>query len=215
MLAPALLQAVLLQVPGAAPGSKGLFQADVAALVAIAVVGAFAVDCSLRGALALLVLAALPAGVHWLLGGAFVGAPALAVLALGTAAAASGLAVLGRSIGAPRAAAGVVATAVLCTAMTGLRWADALAEHAAPQDRRTVRQAVLHVDLALACAYDAAGHDRLHDPEVYRHVPLAATLIERPTALRTGAIWMGVGFVCWGLGAVGARRSRRRAAASA
>jgi hypothetical protein len=66
---------------------------------------------------------------------------------------------------------------------------------------------VLHVDPALAVAYDGAGFDRLRAPDVYFTVPLASSLFERPHAVSTGALWLVVGLVAAGGGKWGRRHS--------
>jgi hypothetical protein len=190
-------------------GPRGLFQADLVALVLAVACGAFAVRTRR------LVLVAVPAGAvavafaHAAVAGTFDGALALALLELGVVAAASGLAAVGRAVGTPALTAGAVSAAVLWLAMTGLLWADSLAETLPPARQFRFRQAVLHLDVATACAYDVARFDRLHDPRVYREVPLAASLVRAPTAGPTGAAWLVVGLLAWGMaGWVGAGRGR-------
>lgn len=184
------------------PGPKGLFQADLVGLVCAVGCGAFAV----RGRR--LLLAAVPAGAalaglaHAALAGTFEGAPAFALLDLGVVSAATGLAAVGRSVGTPALTAGTIGAAVLWLAMTGLFWADGLAETLPAAHQFRFRQAVLHLDAATACAYDAAHFDRLHDPRVYREVPLAASLVRAPTAGPTGAAWLVVGLLAWGAAAL-------------
>ncbi len=151
---------------------------------------------------------------HAAVAGSFDGAWALALLLLAVVAASSGLAAVGRAVGTPALTAGAVGAAVLWLAMTGLFWADGLAETLPATRQFRFRQAVLHLDVATACAYDAARFDRLHDPRVYREVPLAASLVRAPTAGPTGAAWLVVGLLAWGMaGWVGADR-RREASAS-
>ena len=94
-------------------------------------------------------------------------------------------------------AAGAVAACVLWSAMAGLFWADPVAEHLDRTRRRPFRQAVLHVDPALALAYGAVGYDRLRSEDVYFDVPLASSFYERPGAVTTGAAWLLTGLVAW------------------
>jgi hypothetical protein len=190
-------------------GARGLFHADVAALVLAAAVGAW--GAAGRRALLALPASAVAAGV---VHAAFARSPedggAMALLVLGVGVAASGLASVSRALGAPAAAGGAVAASVLWAAMVGLSWADDVAE-SLPQERRgSFRQAVLHADPATAAAYGAARFDRLHDLRVYETVPLASSMIEPPAAWTTGASWAGVGLALWfGTVALGRRRSLR------
>jgi len=145
---------------------------------------------------------------HVAVSGGLAGAPSQVLLAFALGAAASGLAVLGRALGAPGLTAGAAACAVLWIAMTGLVWADDLAE-ALPRERRPAfRQAVVHLDAATACAFDAAGFDRFHDPLVYRRVPLAASLVRAPSAGPTALAWLALGICSWGV-ALGLRSGAR------
>jgi hypothetical protein len=173
------------------------FQADVAVLAVTA--GAWGMIPATARATALLVLpsALLPSLVHGAAFGLWEGAARLGALLVAAALAASGLAAVGRRVGAPGVAAGAVAACVLWTAMAGLWWADRVAEGLPPVERHGFRQAVLHVDLATAAAYDAADYDRFHDPDVYARVPLASALMERPRALTTAAVWGVAGALAW------------------
>jgi hypothetical protein len=165
-----------------------------AALALMAPLGAFGARGS--RALVLVPLAALLAGaVHGLLEADAARGAAASALLLGVGAATGGLAAVGRRVGAPDVPAGAVAAGVLWVAMLGLLWADPVAAALPRARRHGFRQAVLHVDPALAAAYGAAGHDRLRDPSVYFAVPLASSLVEAPGAFWTGATWLGVGLL--------------------
>lgn len=222
-------------VPGAAllvlsavgpEGAAGRFQGALAGMVVITAVGAFGTGSghghALRVAMARVVIAALLAGLVYGLRGlpsfAVGDALSLALLYGATGAAACGLAALGRVMGTPAVAAGAVAACVLWTAMAGLFWADPVAEHLDRTRRRPFRQAVLHVDPALALAYGAVGYDRLRSEEVYFDVPLASSLYDRPRAGTTGLTWWLAGFSAWGaalgLAALRDRRGGRRGAAA-
>jgi hypothetical protein len=158
-------------------------------------VGGFLAPSARCALLRLPASALLAAGTHALLGGG--GLPAFALLVLAVGAAASGLAAVGRVVGAGAAGAGAAGAGVLWVAMTGLLWADDVAAGLAPARRHPFRQAVLHLDVATAAAYDAARHDRLREPAVYERVPLATSLVEPPAALPTGAAWLALGVCAW------------------
>jgi hypothetical protein len=183
-------------------GARGLFLADLAGLLGLAAAGAFALRPSGREVAALAGAAGLLAALHAAWGDGAGGTVALLWLALAAACVASGVAVLGRALRAPRVPAGTAAFGLLCAAATGLWWADPLAASLPRERRFVVRQAVLHADLATACAYDAAGYDRLHDPAIYDHVPLAASLVRTPGAPVTGGAWLVVGLLAWGAAAL-------------
>jgi len=193
----------------AAEGAAGLFQTDLAALVVAAGVSAFAMRARLLSFAAILLAAVLSALIHALLGGSLGGAPAVGLLVLASGVAASGLAAIGRGLGAPWLTAGSLGAAVLWVAMTGLLWADPMAERL-PRERRYVfKQAVLHLDLATACAYDGASFDRFHDEVIYREVPLASSIVRAPAAGPTGAVWLIAGLLAWGVAwLLGAARKR-------
>ncbi|MDA1193956.1 MAG: hypothetical protein O2894_02120, partial [Planctomycetota bacterium] len=176
-------------------GPSGVFQADLAGLALLAVLGGFTAPLDRTAVLRLTAAVALLAPAHLLAGGALVGVGPLAALAAGVVCAAAGLAALGRAVGAPLATAGVVATAVLVVAMLGLLWADELGDRLPVEQRFRFKQAVLHVDAATACAYDVAQFDRLHDPAIYARIPLASGAVRAPHALPTGALWGVVGLV--------------------
>jgi len=194
---------------GSDGGAAGVFQADLAALVVLAAVAGFALAPGRRALLVLGLAAALAAALHGALAGDASGMHWLAWLALATGFAASGLAAVGRVAGAGRIAAGAVAAGVLWIAMSGLFWADRVGDALPAARRPGFRQAVLHLDLATACAYDAARLDRMHEAHVYATVPLAATLVGLPTARDTGALWLGVGWLAW-LAAWALRPGRHR-----
>lgn len=129
-----------------------------------------------------------------------------AALGLSAALAAHGLARLGTALGAGPAGAGTAALLVLAASLTGLTWADPLAERAPPPRRWALRQAVLHADLATAYAYGAAGFDRLLHGPVYSGVPLASSSYERPGAWGTAGAWGALGLLAALAGAACARR---------
>lgn len=195
----------------AAPGAKGRFQCALAGMTVAVAVGAFgrgrapAVAARLAGA------ALLAAAAFGLLAGDADGALAVGFLLFAVAVASSGLAALGRRVGAPGVSAAAVAASVLWVAMAGLFWADGAAEHLDRTRRRPFRQAVLHVDPALALAYDGAHFDRLHSEEVYFDVELASSLYERPAAFPTGALWLAAGILAWAAARLPLRRRRRAA----
>lgn len=195
----------LLLVFGAG-GSLGVFQAGAVVLVLAAVVCAF-LPLPAREAASLLAAVAVAAGALQAVEAGLVGGLALAWLVLAVGTVAFGVASFGVGIGTSRAAAGVVAALLLCAGMTATFWADDVADELRVDRRRSVRQAIVHVDLLLACAYGAADHDRLHDEDVYTTVPLASALIEPPRPLATGALWLGVGLAF--AGAAWAVRSRQ------
>jgi hypothetical protein len=193
--------ALLLLRPFAAPGPEGLYQADLAGLVAAVAVGAFAAP-SLRAALQRIPLASALGGLaHAIAAQGVAGADAVALLFLATSAAAGGFAAVGRAAGARPFAAGLVSASVLWVAMAGLFWADPVSERLPRTARRRFRQAVLHVDPALALAYDGAGFARMRAPDVYRDVPIASAVHEAPAAHATGLLWLAGGTLLWGAAA--------------
>ncbi len=203
--APAL--ATLAAAPFTKAGAAGVFQADLVGLVTIVAVAAFLVRPKRNELLAVLGAALALGLAHVLAGGAFARAPALMLLALAVATAASGLAAVGRALGTPTLTAGGAAAAVLWIAMTGLLWADDMAEALPRAERVGFKQAVLHLDAATACAYDAADYDRFHDPDIYRDVKLATSIVRAPEAATTALAWLLFGAVAWGAAvALGARR---------
>jgi len=194
----------------AAEGARGRFQAALAAMTVAVAVGAFGAGrAPVRAAARLLAVAVLAGLAHGLLTGDAGGAAATGFLLLAVSVAASGLAALGRRIGTPGPSACAVAAIVLWVAMAGLFWADPAAEHLDRAHRRPFRQAVLHVDPALALAYDGAHFDRLRSEEVYFEVPLASSLYERPSALPTGSLWLAAGLLAWAAALVVRRRGGR------
>jgi hypothetical protein len=199
-----------------ADGDTAAFRGDLAAVATAPAVGAFLAPAPLLGALRLVLAALAAAIVHAALAGRVDTAVALAALVFASGVAPSGLAAVGRRVGAGDVGAGVVAAAVLWAAMTGLFWADPVSQRLPRASRHPFRRAVLHVDPATACAFDVSRHDRFHEPEVYRDVPLASSVIERPRAHTTAAVWTAVGALAWGGVAVpGAVRARSRRAALA
>ncbi len=201
--APAL--GLLLASRFTADSPKGLFQADLVALVVAVATSAFLVRPERMALVAMLVGVALAAIAHGLIAG-FDGAAYFALLALGVSLAAAGLASLGSQIGAPELTAGTLGAAIVWIAMTGLFWADPVAGTLAPEDRFPFRQAVIHLDPATACAYDASNFDRFHDPRVYREVELAASTIEPPSAAPTGIAWSVVGILALAMAGLLPRR---------
>jgi len=202
---PALAGALVAAFGG---GAEGRFRSGLAALAVAAAVFAFA-QLTLRQAVASLAFGAAAVGALLWAGGATPeGALAALVLCAGVGLAALGLAELGRVVGAPPVASGAVALALLTAGLTGLFWADPLAERLPRAARWGVRQALLHLDAGTALAYDAARFDRLLDLPVYATVPLAATSIERPRAPVTAALWGALGLTC-AASAAGLRTLRR------
>ncbi|MDJ0520661.1 MAG: hypothetical protein QNJ90_01160 [Planctomycetota bacterium] len=193
--------AALVAAPLTASGAEGVFQTDVVGLVAVVGVAGFAVRVRRAHLLALLAAALLLGGVHLAAGGALAGAPKQVLLACGVGLAASGLAALGRTLGTPALTAGSAAVAVLFVAMTGLVWADDIAEELPRSERFAFRQAVLHLDPATACAFDVAGFDRFHSPLIYRRVQLTTSAVRAPDAVPTGLAWLVFGAVAWGAAA--------------
>lgn len=198
-------------------GPQGRFRAALAGMVVIVALGAFSSTGSgvrgLRRVLTRVVAAAGLAALAYRLGFARAdgsGAFGLLVLYLGVGAGASGLAALGRTMRSPALVAGVVAAGVLWTAMAGLFWADPVAERVERTRRRSFRQAVLHVDPALALAYGAVGYDRMRSEEVYSEVELASSYYERPGAATTGSLWLVAGLAAWGAALAAPPRGRRR-----
>ncbi len=188
---------VALAIAGGAPDdARGLFQAHLGALVAVAATCAFAVRARIGDAVALVVGAGLCAVVHLAWRGTD-GAFALAVLVAGSGAASSGLAAVGRAIGASALPCGALGAAVVWAAMSGVFWADDVAASLPYGKQHAFRQAVLHADAATACAYGVAHFDRLHDPVVYARARLAETLLTRPDPLPTGALWLCLGLLAW------------------
>ena len=198
-------------------GAEALFRGDAAGLSLAVAVAAFSPRGTraalVRMALVSLLLAAAHAAAAAALSRSVGGAPALALLSLAVMAGTEGLGSLGRAFGVPDPAAGAIGAAVLWLACGGLWWADAFAERFAQERRPAVRQAVLDLDPFTAAAYDAAGLDRLHLPEVYEGTTIATVAVARPTAVETSAWWGGLGLVL-GAAAAGVRRLRRPAAAS-
>jgi hypothetical protein len=198
--------ALLFVAGGRADDAEVLFGADLAALVAAALVGGFLAP-TVRSALGRVAVAGVLAGAaHGVAAGSFDRAPLLALVVLAVAAAASGLGALGRRLGTPSLAAGAVAAGVLGAGMTGLWWADDVAEAVPPPRRHALKQAVLHVDVATAAAYDVAVYDRFHDPVVYRDVPLATSLVRAPSAAPSALLWLSVGLVTWSAASLLQRR---------
>jgi hypothetical protein len=203
--------------PFAGDGAQGVFRADLAGLAVAAALGGALPSASWRAA-AVPAIAALLAGVvHALAAGSWAGAPGLALLVLGVALSAAGLAHLGRLCGAPSDAAALVAAGVPWAAMAGLFWADDVAARLSAAARFPLRQAVLHADPATAAAY-GAGFDRLRDSRVYDTVPLATSMVEPPDAVATGLLWVAFGAAAWaaarGLATLRAAGARRWAASS-
>ena len=201
--------AALVAVPFTASGAQGAFQADLAGLIACVGCAAFLVRPRRADAAALVAAALLLGLVHLVAGGPASGATSQLLLAFAVALAASGLAALGRAVGAPALTAGAAAAAVLWVAMSGLVWADDLAESQPRERRFAFRQAVVHLDAATACAFDAAEYDRFHDDRLYRRVPLAASLVRAPSAGSTALAWIVLGVLAWGA-AMGLRFGRPR-----
>ncbi len=189
---------VALIVAGGSPdGGRELFQAHLGALVAASAICAFAVRARRLDAAAVVVSALLCAVLHliWHGDGAF----ALAVLIVGVGAASSGLAAVGRGIGTSALPAGALGAAAVWVAMSGVFWADDVASSLPYGKQHAFRQAVLHADAATACAYGVADYDRLHDPLVYAKVELASSLLSRPDPIPTGALWLCLGLLLWGV----------------
>ena len=198
-------------------GAEALFRGDAAGLALAVAVAAF----STAGARVVLVriaaVAVLLALAHALaavaLGRPPVGAPPLAILAVGVMGGAAGFASLGRSGGVPDPVVGAIAAAVLWIACGGVWWADDFAERLALEARPAARQAILDLDPFTAAAYGSAGLDRLRLPAVYEGTTIATVGVTRPTPEKTGALWGGFGVVA-GAAAFLVRRLRRAPAAS-
>jgi hypothetical protein len=190
--------------PFAGDGVQGVFRADLAGLAVAAALGGALGGASWKAAASAAVAAVLAGLVHALVAGSWGGASGYALLVLGVALAAAGLAHLGRLCGAPSDAAALVGAGVPWVAMAGLFWADDVAARLSGALRFPLRQAVLHADPATAAAY-GAGFDRLRDSRVYDTVPLATSMVEPPDAVATGLLWVAFGAVAWGA-AAGARR---------
>jgi len=200
---------VALVIAGGSPASgRELFQAHLGALVAASAVCAFAVRVRGVDVVAMGVGVLLCVLLHLVWHGT-AGALALTVLIAGSAAAASGLAAVGRAIGTPALPAGALGAAVVWVAMTGVFWADDVAASLPYGKQHAFKQAVLHADAATACAYGVADFDRLHDPVVYGKVELASSLLTRPDPFPTGALWLCLGLLTWGVAVwLGADRER-------
>lgn len=204
LLCAAPASAMLVAAIGRAEGAEGLFHVGLAALAVMGAVGAFGTP-TVRSALVRVPIAAVAAAIAFaVLGGGPGGACACGFLLLAVGLAAGGYAAWGRKLRTPRLAAGAIAAGILWVAMCGLFWADGVAEHVPLEERRPLRQAVLHLDPATALAYDAAHFDRLLDPVVYWDVQLASSTIEQPRALSTGTAWLVTGLLLLaGAGLVG------------
>jgi hypothetical protein len=184
-------------------GPEGRFHVGLAALAVSAATYAY-VGLTLRQATAALAFGAvLMAGLLLATGASLGAACAGAALVTAVGLAAQGFASLGRSLGTGAVASGACACALLVAGLTGLVWADPVAEGLPRPSRWPFRQAVLHLDAATAFAYDAARFDRLLHAPVYASVPLASTSIEKPGAERTAAIWGAFGLLAgaagWGV----------------
>ena len=163
-------------------------------MVAVVCLAAFALSRDQRRrAVALGVGCALVAWLHEALATGAGNAWLLCGLLLAAACAAQGLASLARVMGAPKDLAAVTAFTVLAVSMSGLFWADPVADGLRPQAAYRVRQAALDLDLATALAYGASDYDRLHDADVYAHVPLASSTHHAPTGGPTALVWLVVG----------------------
>ncbi len=178
-------------------GSLGAFHACAVLLTLTAAVFAFLPLAGRETVLAVCAVAVLGLLVHGVAAG-FAGAPALGWLVACVGGAVAGAAAFGDALGNSRPASGAVAALLLCTAMTATFWADDAAAHVPAKQRQEVRQAIVHIDPLMAAAYGAADHDRLHDADVYNALPLASALIERPSPLPTGALWLAVGLALAG-----------------
>ncbi|MGE0190648.1 MAG: hypothetical protein AB7T63_01280 [Planctomycetota bacterium] len=176
----------------AAPaGAQGCFQALAAGLLVAGAITAWAGARPTRPALLgtgvgalLLVLVGGP------LGATSVGG--LALLAIGMGLLALGGGALARQVGVPWAGAGGLGLLAVVGASTALLWADAAADRQPADTRGVTRLEVLAHDPLVALAYGVAGHDRLHEGEIYGRVPLAASTVTLPTprdaALRLGRL---------------------------
>ena len=69
---------------------------------------------------------------------------------------------------------------------------------------------MLRADLATAAAYEVAGYDRLHAPDVYDATTIASLPLALPELTPCAAAWASVGVGLGGLGgAIGLVRRRR------
>ena len=175
---------LLVRLAGA-DGAQGLFQALAAGLLVASALVAWTAARPTRRAvaadatgLASIVLVGLLVGAQ--------GAVGLGVLVAGVALLAAGVAALARGVRVPWAAAGGVGLLAVVAASTGLLWADALAERVSPETRGLTRLEVVDHDPLLALAYGTAGHDRLHEREIYGRVPLASSTVKLSTPMATG-----------------------------
>lgn len=131
--------------------------------------------------------------------GALVGAFASLVAVFGLS---TGLATLGRSLRCPDPGAAICALVVVLAGLTAIRWVDPAAERLSLDRRANFRQAVLRADLATAAAYDVAGYDRLHAPDIYEDTTIASLPLALPEVLPCAAAWGGVGLAFGLLGGV-------------
>ena len=121
-----------------------------------------------------------------------------------------GLATFGRAFRCPDPGAAICAMVAVVAGLTSLRWVDPIAERL-PLDRRAdFRRAVFGTDLATAAAYDVAGYDRLHAPDVYEDTTIASLPMALPDVLPASAAWtvVGVGLAALGHLVTVARRRR-------
>lgn len=128
-----------------------------------------------------------------------------------------GLATLGRSLRCPDPGVAICVLISVVTGLNSLRWVDPVAERLPLERRAAFRTAVLGADLATAAAYDVAGYDRLHAPDIYEETTIASLPMALPDALPASAAWaavgVGLGALASGFTSVRGRRSARRAAA--
>jgi len=139
--------------------------------------------------------------------GALLGAFTVGAAAAGLA---WGVASLGRALRCPDPGAAISALIVVTAGLTALRWVDPAAERLPAERRAAWRQAVLRADLATAAAYEVAGYDRLHAPDVYDATTIASLPLALPELTPCAAAWASVGVGLGGLGgAIGLVRRRR------
>ena len=160
--------------------SRRVFHADLVAMVTVGI-GACFLGCGVRScaqslgiAMAVVVLSRLPLAST---GSAF----AWTIMTAVVSCVALGLSRIGHTLGLDRFRAGLAPALVITLACTSIAAADPIGDAADVTLRFPIKQALINVDPTTVCAYAASGHDRLHDPTVYDHVPLASSLIQPPT----------------------------------
>ncbi len=192
-------------------GSESAFHAVVLGAAAAAAVGAFvrpawtAAIVGLGGA-AGAGLASVIARAASVPQGAYVAALAIPI---GATLFAWGLATLGRSLRCPDPGVALCALIAVVTGLTSLRWVDPIAERLSLERRGEFRRSVFKSDLATAAAYEVAGYDRLHAPDVYDETTIASLPMALPQTRSAAAAWSIVGIALGALGFLVASVRRR------